>query len=340
MTTPALALRHVTKRFPLPRSLPFVRRDVITAVDDVSLEVTGGTTLGLVGESGCGKSTVGRLATRFLAPTAGEVLVAGTDLAQLRGAELRAARTRIQLVFQDPYSSLDPRHQLIDVVGEPRQIARDPARRVAARVTELLERVGMSPRLANRYPHELSGGQRQRIAIARALASDPQVLVLDEPVSSLDVSIQAQVVSLLQDLQRDLGLTFLFISHDLSVVRHLSDRVAVMYLGRVVEEGASGEVLAGPAHPYTVALLSAVPVGHPRLRNQGGRIILTGEVPSAADPPSGCHFRTRCWKADDTCAAVVPPPTPIGQGDRRVACHHPEPVDVALSVRSMNEPVG
>jgi oligopeptide/dipeptide ABC transporter ATP-binding protein len=334
MTGPALALRQVTKRFPLRRSAPFGRREVINAVDDVTLEVPAGTTLGLVGESGCGKSTVGRLATRFHIPTSGQVLLHGTDLAKLRGAELRSARIGVQLVFQDPYSSLDPRHQLIDIVGEPRQIAGDPRKRVAERVGDLLRRVGMDPRLANRYPHELSGGQRQRVAIARALASDASVLVLDEPVSSLDVSIQAQVVSLLQDLQADLGLTYLFISHDLSVVRHLSVRVAVMYLGRVVEEGEASEVLTIPAHPYTVALLSAVPIAHPRERRQRRRIMLEGEVPSAANPPSGCHFRTRCWKADDLCANQVPVLAAV-DGTHRVACHHPEVVQVAEPVRRL-----
>jgi oligopeptide/dipeptide ABC transporter ATP-binding protein len=334
MTEPALALRRVTKEFPLRRSVPFGHRDVIHAVDDVTLELSAGTTLGLVGESGCGKSTVGRLATRFHVPTSGEVLLHGTDLAKLRGAALRSARTGIQLVFQDPYSSLDPRHQLVDIVGEPRQIAGDPRRRVAQRVGDLLGRVGMDPRLANRYPHELSGGQRQRVAIARALASDASVLVLDEPVSSLDVSIQAQVVSLLQDLQADLGLTYLFISHDLSVVRHLSERVAVMYLGRVVEEGEATEVLTTPAHPYTVALLSAVPIAHPRERRQGRRIMLEGDVPSAANPPSGCHFRTRCWKADETCATVIPQLEAV-DAHHRVACHHPEVVQVAEPMRRL-----
>jgi oligopeptide/dipeptide ABC transporter ATP-binding protein len=328
--TSALALRNVSKDFPLRRSIPFGSREVIHAVDDVSLDVPTGTTLGLVGESGCGKSTVGRLATRFHVPTSGEILLHGRDLAKLRGGALRAARTGVQLVFQDPYASLDPRHQLVDIVGEPRQIAGDPRRRVAERVADLLTRVGMDPRLAGRYPHELSGGQRQRVAIARALASDASVLVLDEPVSSLDVSIQAQVVSLLQDLQADLGLTYLFISHDLSVVRHLSQRVAVMYLGRIVEEGDADAVLTSPAHPYTVALLSAVPIRHPRDRHHRRRIVLQGDVPSASNPPSGCHFRTRCWKADEVCASVVPPLDAVAS-DHIAACHHPEPVILTTS---------
>ena len=329
---PALELENVTKTFPLRRTLPFRAPDVIHAVDHVNLDVPAGTTLGLVGESGCGKSTVGRLATRFHAPTSGRVLVDGVDLSAQRGDELRRTRTRIQLVFQDPYSSLDPRHQLLDIVGEPRQIARDRPRQVADRVADLLGRVGINPGLVRRYPHELSGGQRQRIAIARALASDPSVLVLDEPVSSLDVSVQAQVVTLLQDLQRDLGLTYLFISHDLSIVRHLSDRVAVMYLGRVVEIGDAADVLGHPAHPYSVALLSAVPIGHPRERQDRRRIILVGDVPSAADPPSGCHFRTRCWKADARCAEEVPSLDAV-DGTHAVACHHPESIPVAQPLR-------
>jgi oligopeptide/dipeptide ABC transporter ATP-binding protein len=330
---PALQFVGVTKAFPLRRTVPFKAPDVVTAVDGVSFDVTSGATLGLVGESGCGKSTVGRLATRFQTPTAGRVLVGGADLSAQRGDELRRSRRGIQLVFQDPYASLDPRHQVLDVVGEPRQITRERPKQVAARVVELLERVGIDPRLIRRYPHELSGGQRQRIAIARALASEPTVLVLDEPVSSLDVSVQAQVVSLLQDLQRDLGLTYLFISHDLSIVRHLSDRVAVMYLGRIVEIGDADQVLQRPAHPYSVALLSAVPIAHPRQRNERKRLILSGDVPSPVDPPSGCHFRTRCWKADERCAVEIPVLTGVGD-HHAVACHHPETVALTVTARS------
>jgi peptide/nickel transport system ATP-binding protein len=332
VTPPALSLQHVTKRFPLGRSLPFTRRQTISAVDDVTFDVPAGTTLGLVGESGCGKTTIGRLAARFYLPSAGAVLVNGRELGPLRGRELRDARRTVQLVFQDPYASLDPRHQLRDVVGEPRQIARESRKSVDDRVADLLRRVGLDPRLATRYPHELSGGQRQRVAIARALAADAPVLVLDEPVSSLDVSIQAQVVSLLQELQSDLELTYLFISHDLSVVRHLSDRVAVMYLGRVVEHGHAAAVLATPAHPYTIALLSAVPIAHPSQREARRRIVLEGEVPSATDPPSGCRFRTRCWKADELCAAVVPALASVDD-DHDVACHHPEPIELASPIR-------
>jgi peptide/nickel transport system ATP-binding protein len=335
--TPALELRDVSKRFPLRKSLPFSAREYVHAVDHVSLEVRPGQTLGLVGESGCGKSTVGRIATRFLAPTEGSVIVDGVDISKLRGDALRTARTRTQLVFQDPYASLDPRHRLTDIVGEPLQIRRERPQAVASAVDEYLQRVGLDPSAADRYPHELSGGQRQRVAIARALASNPSLLVLDEPVSSLDVSIQAQVVSLLQDLQRDMGLSYLFISHDLSVVRHLSDYIAVMYLGRVVERGDPATVLTRPAHPYTSALLSAVPIEHPRQRLTLKRRLLEGDVPSATNPPSGCHFRLRCWKAQERCTVEVPALIADGP-DRFVACHFPESTSVTISTSSVLDP--
>ena len=329
----ALELRNLRKRFALRRSNPFRAREYVHAVDDVSLEIRRGQTLGLVGESGCGKSTLGRLATRFMMPTAGQVIVDGVDISQLRGRSLREARVRTQLVFQDPYASLDPRYRLVDIVGEPRLIRNESTSDVTRAVEELLERVGLDARAADRYPHELSGGQRQRVAVARALACDPSILVLDEPVSSLDVSIQAQVVTLLQDLQRDLGLSYLFISHDLSVVRHLSDYIAVMYLGRIVERGDPHAVLTSPAHPYTVALLSAVPIEHPRQRSTVRRRILEGDVPSAINPPSGCHFRTRCWKAEDRCAVEVPLLRPVGAG-QHVACHFPETTGTQVTISS------
>ena len=312
--SPLAIAAGLTKHFPVGGL--FARGRAVQAVTDVSLSVAKGETLGLVGESGSGKSTVGRLLLGLLAPTAGQVAFDGTDLAQARPGELRVLRRRMQLVFQDPYGSLDPRRtvgaQIGDALGIHGLLAK--AER-PGRIAALLEQVGLAPEHAARYPHQFSGGQRQRVGIARALASGPDFLVADEPVSALDVSVQAQVLALLADLRARLGLAMLFISHDLPVVRHLCDRVAVMYLGRIMEEGSVAEVFSGPRHPYTQALLSAAPSLHPERRRT--RIILQGEPPSPANPPSGCVFRTRCPIAVAACAEAVPPL--VGDG-HRVAC--------------------
>ncbi|MBO0731405.1 MAG: ATP-binding cassette domain-containing protein, partial [Acidimicrobiaceae bacterium] len=307
--TPLLEVRGLRKSFPVSAGVLRRARGHVRAVDTVDLTVGVGETLGLVGESGSGKSTIARLVLRLIEPTAGTVNVDGTDVTGLKGARLRQAREHMQMVFQDPYSSLDPRATIGASIGEPLEIHRG-LRGAArdARVTELLAMVGIGPHLIRRYPHEFSGGQRQRIAIARALALEPRLLVCDEPVSALDTSTQSQVINLFADLQERLGLAYLFIAHDLSVVRHLSHRIAVMYLGRIVEEGPAQEVSERPTHPYTEALLSAIPVPDPERQRQRRRIVLRGEVPSALDPPTGCRFRTRCPYAMDVCAREDPPP--------------------------------
>jgi oligopeptide/dipeptide ABC transporter ATP-binding protein len=298
---------------------------IIQACDGVSFDLHRGETLGLVGESGCGKSTVARTVLGLERATAGEVWFEGRNLIGMDRAELREVRRDMQVVFQDPYASLNPRMTVARILSEPWQIhpgvvAPDRQR---ARVDELLEMVGLNPSHANRYPHQFSGGQRQRIGIARALALEPKLIIADEPVSALDVSVQAQVVNLLRDLQVELGLAYLFIAHDLSVVRHISDRVSVMYLGKVVEEGDEDAVYERTAHPYTKALLSAVPVPSADQSHKPERIRLEGDVPSPADPPSGSRFRTRCWKAEDRCATEEPLLADPGVG-HRVACHFPE----------------
>ncbi|MFG6201995.1 ABC transporter ATP-binding protein [Nonomuraea sp. JJY05] len=321
MSEPVLAVEGLVKHFPIRTGVLRGQTGTVRAVDGVDLALYSGRTLGLVGESGCGKSTTGRLVVRLAEPTSGRILYGGRDLAAMSHAELRPLRGEIQIVFQDPYSSLSPRLTVHEIVAEPLRTQgryRDGGRE---RVGELLELVGLSPEHANRHPHEFSGGQRQRVGIARALALNPRVLVLDEPVSALDVSIQAQVVNQLAHLQRELGLAYLFISHDLSVVRQLCDRVAIMYLGRIVEEGGRAEIFARPAHPYTRALISAVPISDPSQRGRRRRIVLAGDVPSPADPPSGCRFRTRCWKARERCAVEEPALTGAGH---RVACHFPD----------------
>jgi oligopeptide/dipeptide ABC transporter ATP-binding protein len=330
--TEILRVDHLTKHFPLRAGVFNRQFGAVQAVDGVSFTVRAGETVGLVGESGCGKSTTGRCIVRLLDPTAGHVYFKGHDLAQMSKRKMRAMRREIQIVFQDPYASLNPRISVNEIIAEPLRIygRYRSEHKGRDKVKELMALVGLNPEHGNRFPHEFSGGQRQRIGIARALALDPQLLILDEPVSALDVSIQAQVINLLEDLQDRLGLAYLFIAHDLSVVRHLSDQVAVMYLGHIVEFGTKHEIFENPTHPYTQALLSAVPITDPRDRLVKKRVMLEGDVPSPSNPPSGCRFRTRCWKAEEICATEVPELVDRFGHGHPSACHFAERREDAL----------
>jgi oligopeptide/dipeptide ABC transporter ATP-binding protein len=330
-TKPLLEVTDLVKHFPV-RASGIVRRVVghVQAVDGVSFTVTRGQSLGLVGESGCGKSTTGRLITRLLDPTSGSVRFEGNEIARLSSKQMMPFRREIQIIFQDPYSSLNPRHTVGAIIGTPLRVHDIvPKSQTLSRVQELLEVVGLNPEHYNRYPGEFSGGQRQRIGIARALAVRPKLIVADEPVSALDVSIQAQVMNLLEDLQKEFGISFLFIAHDLAVVRHHCPRVAVMYLGKIVEVADRERLYSQPHHPYTQALLSAVPdVRQAEIGGRRARIKLYGDVPSPVDPPSGCRFRTRCWKAQDICATDEPPLRTMADG-HLAACHFAAPPTLA-----------
>jgi oligopeptide transport system ATP-binding protein len=318
---PLIDVRGLHKYFPIRAGLFSRHVGDVKAVDGVSFTIDAGETLGLVGESGSGKTTIGRMLTHLLPSTSGEIFYNGSDITKMKGAHIRSLRREIQIIFQDPFASLNPRMSVGDIIAEPLRIhgiARGKAAR--DRVKELLQLVGLRPYSANRYPHEFSGGQRQRVGIARALAVDPKFIVCDEPVSALDVSIQAQVINLLEDLQQQLGLTYLFIAHDLSVVRHISTRVAVMYVGKLVELSARDELYARPLHPYTQALLSAIPIPDPAIERRRARIVLSGDIPSPVSPPSGCRFHTRCPVAFDRCATEEPAFNDYG-GGHFAACH-------------------
>jgi oligopeptide/dipeptide ABC transporter ATP-binding protein len=315
---------HVKKYFPIRKGI--LQREVarVHAVDDVSVEVRAGETLGLVGESGCGKSTLARCLARLYDLTAGTITFEGRDISRLKRRQLRPVRRELQMVFQDPYASLNPRKRVSTILSDPLRIHKYGDRaKIKARVRELLDLVGLSPEHVNRYPHEFSGGQRQRIGVARALALHPKLVIADEPVSALDVSIRAQVINLLDDLQDELALTYVFIAHDLGVVRHISDRIAVMYLGKIVEISPSEELYRRPIHPYTEALLSAVPVPDPDLSARRKHIVLEGDVPSPVAPPPGCRFHPRCRYATDICRQQEPPLVPYGADGHMAACHHP-----------------
>ncbi|KOG08623.1 ABC transporter ATP-binding protein [Streptomyces viridochromogenes] len=341
MAEAILEVGGLVKHYPLTQGILFRKQiGAIKAVDGVDFTLHRGETLGIVGESGCGKSTVAKMLVNLERPTAGSIKYKGEDLTRLTGRALKAVRRNIQMVFQDPYTSLNPRMTVGDIIGEPYDIHPEVAPKGdrRRRVRELLDVVGLNPEHINRYPHQFSGGQRQRIGIARGLALRPEVIVADEPVSALDVSVQAQVINLMDRLQNEFDLSYVFIAHDLSIVRHISDRVGVMYLGRIVEIGRDAEIYDHPTHPYTQALLSAVPVPDPAARDRRERIILTGDVPSPTNVPSGCRFRTRCWKAEDRCAQEVPVLAvpahlgdPTGPAAHDSACHFAEAVSIRRS---------
>jgi oligopeptide transport system ATP-binding protein len=323
-------IRDLQMYFPVTKGIILQRQvGAVKAVDGVSFNIKKGETLGLVGESGCGKSTTGRAILQLYRPTAGSVVFQGTDLTKLKGEEMRRMRRKVQMIFQDPYASLNPRMTVGDIIGEPIKVHNlRQGKEVRTRVQELLQLVGLNPYFINRYPHEFSGGQRQRIGVARALAVEPEFVVCDEPVSALDVSIQAQIINLLEDLQDRLGLTYLFIAHGLAVVKHISDRVAVMYLGKVVELAEGSKLYSMPMHPYTQALLSAVPIPDPKVEKRRKRIILEGDVPSPLNPPSGCHFHTRCPIAIEKCKVEEPPFMDYGGGHFAACWRARESIDL------------
>ncbi|MFG2817817.1 ABC transporter ATP-binding protein [Kitasatospora sp. NPDC048365] len=331
MAEPILEVKDLVKHYPLNQGVLFKKQvGAVKAVDGISFALHKGETLGIVGESGCGKSTLAKVLMNLERATSGQVLYKGEDISRLSGSALKAVRRNIQMVFQDPYTSLNPRMTVGDIIGEPFEIHPEVAPKGDRRkaVQDLLDVVGLNPEYINRYPHQFSGGQRQRIGIARGLALKPEVIICDEPVSALDVSVQAQVINLLETLQKDFELSYMFIAHDLSIVRHISDRVGVMYLGKMVEIGSDEEIYEHATHPYTQALLSAVPVPDPTGREGRERIILSGDIPSPANPPSGCRFRTRCWKAEERCSTEIPllavPEVLSGPAKHQSACHFAE----------------
>jgi oligopeptide/dipeptide ABC transporter ATP-binding protein len=339
---PLIEAEHVELHFPIKQGVLIDRTiGVVHAVDDVSLRLEEGQTLGVVGESGCGKSTLARCMVRLLEPTSGTLRFRGRDITHLGRKNLEPVRREVQLVFQDPVSSLNPRKRVGQIVGTPMRLHGMERGQVQSRVRELLDRVGLNPEHVNRFPHEFSGGQRQRIGVARALAVNPRLIVLDEPVSALDVSIQAQVINLLDDLQDELGLSYVFIAHDLSVVRHVSDQIAVMYLGKLMELSPARELYGKPIHPYTEALLAAIPIPDPKENRERERQVIGGEPPNPINPPSGCRFHTRCPRATDVCSRVEPPLTEY-PGGHLAACHHPLNVssaEVAGATRSPHSPL-
>ena len=325
MTQPLLKLEGLKKHFATTSGGAFSKvKGTVKAVDGIDLEINAGQTIGLVGESGCGKTTAGRTILKLYEPTEGKIIFEGEDLAPLSPKKMKPYRSQMQMIFQDPFASLNPRHTVGSLIAAPFQIQGiTPEGGITEEVQRLMARVGLNPEHINRYPHEFSGGQRQRIGVARAIALKPKLIVADEPVSALDVSIQAQVVNLLEDLQDEFNMAYIFVAHDLSVVQHISDRVIVMYLGKVMEEADKVDLFSHPRHPYTKALLSAVPVPDPKIGRTRERIILKGDLPSPVNPPAGCVFNTRCWKAQDRCRTEVPQLMQIG-ANHRIACHFPE----------------